>query len=111
MPDHVSDDHTKLISLQRSLASNARWARCEDRTAAVAPANAGLDARIDREYGIPEELRLSNPAEYGRRHESARKAWFSRLALKSVQARRKSKQYAAEAELAEAELAELGETA
>lgn len=96
-------------SLQRSIAANASWARCADRSARVAPANAGLDARIDREYAIPEDLKRTDPAEYARRHEAGRKAWFGRLALKSVNARRKAKQLVAEAAAAEAELAELGE--
>lgn len=66
------------------------------------------------ETQVDPEGRLS-PAERSRRAEHARKAHFKRLALKSAQARRKSREFsetaaAAERELAQAEHADLGLT-
>lgn len=91
-------------SLQHSSAANASWARTADRSARTAPAHAGRDRRIARDYGIPDELEHTNPADYARRLESAKKAHFGKLALRSVKARQKAKQYKAEADAADAEL-------
>lgn len=59
------------------IGAHAKWANCEDRTAATAPARAGLEEKfLDEAGGDP------------KRAESLRKAYYTRLALKSAQARR-----------------------
>lgn len=71
-------------STQHASAANASWARCADRTARLAPAHEGRDRAIARRYAIPDEL---PPDEYARRLASAKKAYFGKLAAKSVKAR------------------------
>lgn len=72
-------------TLRASAAAHASWARTPNRTARTAPAREGLEARIAREYGIPDDL---PPAEYEKRLANARKAYFGALALKSAKVRR-----------------------
>jgi hypothetical protein len=67
------------------LGAHTRWAHESDRSAATAPARRAFDARFEREVD-PEGV--LPPGERARRAESARKAYFTRLALKSAQARR-----------------------
>lgn len=76
-------------SFRASIASHASWARCNDRSARVLPANRALERRIAQEYGIPEGL---PPAEYAARIESARSAYFRSLAARSAKVRRARKQ-------------------
>lgn len=91
-------------ALQASIAAHESWARTLDRAARTARARAALDARfLAQADGDPI------------RAEHLRKAHFARLALKSAQARRKSRESAeasrallADAVRAENELAELG---
>lgn len=71
----------------QSTAAHASWARCADRAARLHATWAGRDRRIARDYGIPDDLEASDPAEYAKRLESAKKAHFGRLARKSVHAR------------------------
>ena len=73
--------------LRGRIAAFDRWARTADRTAATAPARAGLDARFEREVDPAGEL---DPAERTRRADAARKAHFARLALRSAQSRRQA---------------------
>jgi len=82
-----------------SIAANTRWANETDRTAATSPARAAFNRRFEDE--VDPDRRL-NPAERARRADSARKAYFMRLALKSARSRRKVRETtdaAAEAEL------------
>lgn len=80
-------------SLIASIAVHESWARTKDRTARTAPARAALDAKfLDQAGGDP--VRAAH----------LRKAYFTRLALKSAQARRKAKEHAATAQAAENEL-------
>lgn len=72
-------------SLVASIASHSRWAKETDRTAATRPALEGMRAKFEREVD-PEGV--LDPVERATRAESARKAHFKRLALKSAQARR-----------------------
>lgn len=92
-------------SSERSLAgrigAHAKWATTADRSAATAPARRALDERFDREVD-PDNL--LDPVERARRAASARRAYYSRLALKSAQSRRKAAAYTAAAEQAEAEM-------
>lgn len=71
------------------LAAYERWARCEDPSAATAPARAAArKAAVDRfERQVDPDLTLP-PAERARRAARARAAHFTRLSLKSAQARR-----------------------
>jgi hypothetical protein len=93
MPSNNSGDRHQIASI----AAHVGWANTEDRTARTAPGRAALDQKfLDQAGGDPV------------RAEHLRKAHFLRLALKSAQARRKIKTLAAEAEAAEAELAQPG---
>jgi hypothetical protein len=83
--------------LVAAIAAHESWANTLDRTARTAPARAALDQRfLDQAAGDPV------------RADHLRKAYFSRLALKSAQSRRKAKEATATAVAAEAELAALG---
>jgi hypothetical protein len=87
------------------LAAHSKWAKTPDPTAATAPARAAFNDRFEREAdpdGILE------PLERSRRAEHLRKAYFTRLALKSAQSRRRSKELSAEADAADKILAEHG---
>ena len=90
--------------LAARIAAHERWAHEPDRSAATAPARAALMAKFEREVDpdgtLPSDERAA-------RAENARKAFFTRLALKSARSRRQSKALAAEADAAEAELAVL----
>lgn len=84
-------------SLAARIAAHDSWAHTPDRSARTAPARAALDQKfLDAAGGDPV------------RAEHLRKAHFSRLALKSAKARRRSKELAAEADAAETELAAIG---
>jgi len=72
-------------SLHASIAANERWAHTEDRTAATEPARRAFIAQFEDQ--VDPDRRLS-PAERTRRAESARKAHYQRLALRSARARR-----------------------
>jgi hypothetical protein len=75
-----------LLSLRGRMAAHSRWARTPDRGGATALARRGFDARFEREVDpdgkLPREVRA-------RLVESARKAYFARLAYLSAKARRK----------------------
>jgi len=88
-------------SLAARAASHAKWAKCDDPPAATAAARAGLLARFERE--VDPEGNLS-PADRARRAEHARKAYYTRLALKSAQSRRKGRELLAAADAADAAL-------
>ncbi|REF30633.1 hypothetical protein [Calidifontibacter indicus] len=78
------------------IAANESWAATPDRAARTAPARRALDQKfLDAADGDPV------------RAEHLRKAHFQRLALKSAKARRRSKELAAEADAADAELRDL----
>ena len=98
----MSDD--TVTRLRASIAAHESWAHTSDRSARTAPARAALMARFEREVDPGGVL---PPQERAKRAESARKAYFLRLALKSAKARR-ARTVVAEGEAAEAELAALG---
>lgn len=81
-------------ALQARLAAHTSWARTADRTARTAAARAAFDARFLNEAG-------GDPV----RAEHLRAAYYTRLSLKSAQARRKALEATVAAEAAEAELA------
>lgn len=72
---------------QRSVAAHSSWARTPDRSARCAPGFDGLEAKIAREYGIPDNL---PPTERAQRLKSAKSAYFRRLAMRSVKKRRRA---------------------
>ena len=69
-----------------SVAANTRWANEPDRTAATSRGRAAFDRRFDDEVDPDRKL---TPDERARRVQSARKAYFMGLALKSARARRR----------------------
>jgi hypothetical protein len=74
-------------SLLSTAANHERWAAVDDRTAATAPARQAFRDRFleqarDRFGDLPSD-------ELARRAESLRKAYYTRMALRSAQARRK----------------------
>ena len=72
-------------TLRAQLAAHQSWANTPDPSARTRPARNAFDARFDREVD-PDGL--LDPAERSRRADHARRAYFTRLALKSAQARR-----------------------
>ncbi len=72
-------------ALRARLAAHVSWANASDWSARTAPAGAGLLTRFEREVDPDGIL---PPAERAKRAESARKAYYTRLALRSAQARR-----------------------
>lgn len=74
--------------LRARLAAHTRWAHEKDPAAATAKARQAFMDRFDREVDPNGEM---DPVERARRAESARKSHFTRLALKSAQARRRAK--------------------
>ena len=85
-------------SLIGSIAAHTSWAQTADRTARTAPARQALDAKFLLQAD-------GDPV----RAEHLRKAHYARLALKSVQSRRKASALTALAAEADAELDSLGE--
>lgn len=90
-------------TLKAEIAAHESWARTPDRAARTAPARKAALDRFEKQVD-PDGTLL--PAERARRAEHARKAHFKRLALKSAQARRKSREHAETAAAAERELAQ-----
>jgi hypothetical protein len=84
-------------SLAASIAAHESWASTPNRAARTAPARAALDAKfLEQADGDPVAAA------------HLRKAHFARLALKSAQARRRSRELEAVADAAETELSALG---
>jgi hypothetical protein len=75
-------------SLRGQIAVHESWARTPDRAARTANARQAADERFEREVDPDGVL---PPAERAQRAEHARKAYFTRLALRSAQARRARK--------------------
>lgn len=80
------------------IGAHTKWANTTDRSAATAPARAALDAKFLAEAG-------GDPV----RAAHVRKAYFARLALKSAQSRRKSRELAAQADAADVELSQMSD--
>jgi len=70
------------------IASHSSWAKTHDRTARTAPARAAFLDRFERQVDPDGKL---PPEERAQRADSARRAYFARLALKSARARRRLK--------------------
>ena len=84
MPSRHACDRAAIARL----AAHTSWANTPDPGARTAPARAAAFARFEREVDPDGVL---SPAERARRAESARKAYFTRLALRSAQARRRNR--------------------
>lgn len=67
------------------VAAHTRWAHTADRQAATAPARTAFIERFEREVDPNNEL---DPVERARRADSAKKAYFLRLAAKSAAVRK-----------------------
>jgi hypothetical protein len=67
------------------LAAHVRWAGCTDRTAATAAARQAFHDRWEKEVDPDGKL---DPKERAKRAAHAKKAHYSRMALKSAQTRR-----------------------
>jgi hypothetical protein len=93
-------------ALRSKMASHESWARTPDRAARTAPARAAMLAKFEAQVDPDGTL---DPAERAIRAEHARKAYFTRLSLRSVQARRKIAAELDAAAQAEAELRQLGD--
>lgn len=77
-------------TLRAKLAAHTRWSGSEDRTDATAPARKEwmdrFERQVDPEGTLPPDVRAKRAA-------SARKAYYTALAYKSVTARRKARGY------------------
>ncbi len=71
-------------TLRARIAAHERWAQTPDRTAATAAARLAAVTRWERQVDPDGIL---DPRERSQRAESAKKAYYVQLALKSVQAR------------------------
>ncbi len=72
--------------LRSQIGAHESWARTVNRSARTLPARMALLDKFEREVD-PDAILL--PAERAKRAENARKAHYRRMALKSVQARRR----------------------
>lgn len=77
---------TSRQQLIGAIGAHESWARTADRTARTAPGRRAFLERFEREVDPDGTL---TPDERARRAESARKAYFARLALASAKARAK----------------------
>lgn len=75
-------------TLRARLAAHASWSKTPDPSARTKPARDRFQQRFENEV---DPDRVLSSAERQRRAEAARKAYFTRLALKSAQARRNEK--------------------
>lgn len=83
-PTRVSATSADRRSIAK-LAAHAKWASTEDRSAATQAARDGLARKFEDQVDPDRSL---SPEERALRAESARRAHYQRLALKSAQARR-----------------------
>lgn len=72
--------------LQARIAAHASWAKTPDRAERTRKAREALVSRFEKQVDPDGTL---DPAERSRRAEHARKAHYTRLALRSAQARRR----------------------
>lgn len=93
-----------IRSMTAKLAAHESWARTENRSARTAKARAALQAKFEHEVDPDGTLSL---AERARRAEHARKAYYTRLALKSAKSRRDAARLTQTADQADAELREV----
>lgn len=92
-------------ALRARLGGLTRWAKTSDRTAATRPGRTTFDARFEREIDPDGTLPA---AERALRADAARRAYFTRLALRSASSRRKASEARKRAEGRQAEGADVG---
>jgi len=80
------NDDITIRSLRARVAAHTSWAATTDRAARTAPARRAALDRFERQVDPDGTL---DPAERALRAESAKKAYFAGLALRSVEARRR----------------------
>lgn len=85
MPKESERMTNEQRALRARIAAHTSWANTADPAARTEPARLAFDSRFEREVDPEGLLSL---AERARRAESARKAYFLRLASKSAAARR-----------------------
>jgi hypothetical protein len=85
MADEMTPEQRKM---RASLAAHTRWAQETNRKEAMRPALDGMLAKFEREVDPQGVL---DPAERAMRAESAKKAYFKALQLKSSRSRGKKK--------------------
>lgn len=76
------------ITMRARLGAHSKWARTADRTAATEPARQGFLAKLAKQ--VDPDGRMS-AVELAAAVESARKAHYQRMALRSSQARARNK--------------------
>ena len=81
-------DDTADRSLRARIAAHSKWSQVADRAAATLPARTAFLDRFERE--VDPEGKLA-PDVRARLAASAKSAHFSRMALRSVQSRRRKK--------------------
>lgn len=72
--------------LRGQIGARIKWSQCADRTEATAAARRAF---LDRFEKLADPDGVLAPADRARRAEDLRKAHYARMALKSVQARRR----------------------
>jgi hypothetical protein len=77
--------------LRSQIGAHESWARTENRSARTLPARMAFLAKFECQVDPTNELL---PTERAKRAESARKAFYAELALKSARARRRRKEVA-----------------
>ncbi|MGH3627885.1 MAG: hypothetical protein ACRDRL_10660 [Sciscionella sp.] len=83
MPAQSPEDHT----LVARIAAHESWARTTDRAGRTEAARRAFRDRFERQ--VPAEI--TDPVARERAAENLRKAFYTRLALRSAQSRRKSR--------------------
>lgn len=78
----MTDDQRSQIA---RIAANERWAMEQDRSAATQPARDAMYRKFEDQ--VDPERKLA-PEERGKRVQNARTAYYSRIAMKSAEARR-----------------------
>ena len=101
MPARTPEDR----SLVAQIAAAERWGRTTDRTAATAPARAGVRAKFARQVDPDGTL---PPDELEKRVDQLVRAHMLRMSLAAKNARRKAREATTTADAAEAELDALG---
>jgi len=99
---------SSIASLKARAAAHTRWAKTPDRAAATSAARTAALDRFERQVDPDGTL---DPRTRAMLAESAKKAYFAQLALRSAMARRKAAQAAQELETVGRELADLDDEA
>lgn len=85
----MSAEKSKRHQTAGRIGAHRRWAMTDDRSAATQAARDGLYRRFEDEV---DPDRVLQPEERAKRVESARRAYYTRIAMKSAAARRAKKE-------------------